>query len=920
MVLRHILIRAFVSALALLAAGCEKSAPELLAAARDRHARGDNRAAIIHLKNALVLAPKNAEAQLLAGRIHGRLGNLLEAERALRTAQQLGASAVEVLPVLGPVLLEMEQFGKLLEEVKPAAAWPRPAQAEAALLRANAQLGLRALSEAGAEFDRAEAELPEGARIGRARLAAVRGEFDAALQGIDAVLALFPASADARVFRGDLLHAAGRNDESLAAYREALKGSPDLLPALLGEAQILTGRREYAAARIILDRARSIAPASPSFHFSQAFLALQQERYAECQESLLQVFRVIPQHGPSTLLSGALLHATGNYRQAQQVLVGFLSRVPGSIIGRKLLAATLIKTGQPQSAVYVLGPILEQNPDPVALSLAAEAYMDRGQTDKAQPLLERAAAINPGSATIRTGLGVAHLAIGNEQRGIAELEAAVRIEPDSSKANQFLVTVLIGQNRLDEALAVVNRLTASLPDHPGSHQLSGAVHLARRDEAKAEAAFRRALALKPAFFPAAAALAQMRLRNKDPDGARGLVEAVLAEDPRNLDALLLLADLDLAQGKRGKGEAALRKAIEMHPQSSQAFVTLAELQWAGGERDEALSILRWAQQFAPRDPRVLGTVGRLLAAKGDRRGAVEAFSKLVGILPNSVPAMLQLAAAHSAAGEHTQAISQALAAETASPGNIEAMTTHGLVLLQAGRYAETRAQAQAIQRRDARDARGHALEGDALMAEGNHAAAIKAYERADAIRPTGAIRVKLHQAHVLVSGSDAGGTRLLEWIRTHPKEREPRHHLAEFYLSTKRPSLALEHYEILLEADPKDSLALNNAALALEQLGDAKSLEFARKAYSLKPDDPAIMDTLGILLVASGDLIRGIELLRRAVVLAPDIPVIRLHLAQAHARSGDTDRARRELTELLARNRKFPEAPEARELLGRLAR
>jgi Tfp pilus assembly protein PilF len=69
--------------------------------------------------------------------------------------------------------------------------------------------------------------------------------------------------------------------------------------------------------------------------------------------------------------------------------------------------------------------------------------------------------------------------------------------------------------------------------------------LARRDEANAEKGFRPALAINPAYFPAAAALSRARLEKKDFVGARAEIENILRADAKNLDALIFLANIEL---------------------------------------------------------------------------------------------------------------------------------------------------------------------------------------------------------------------------------------------------------------------------------------------------------------------------------------------------------------------------------------
>jgi Flp pilus assembly protein TadD len=62
-------------------------------------------AAVIQLKNALLLDPDNREARLLLGKAYLKQKDGLSAEKELRRAQELGAAREAVLPSLGQALL-----------------------------------------------------------------------------------------------------------------------------------------------------------------------------------------------------------------------------------------------------------------------------------------------------------------------------------------------------------------------------------------------------------------------------------------------------------------------------------------------------------------------------------------------------------------------------------------------------------------------------------------------------------------------------------------------------------------------------------------------------------------------------------------------------------------------------------------------
>jgi Tfp pilus assembly protein PilF len=145
------------SAIALIAglSACSKTqtTENLLAEAKQYQQKGDNKAAIIQLKNALQKDPENKDARYMLGVIYNVTGDPLSAEKELRKAASLGLSSSTVLPELSKALLAQGQLQKVLDETSqdPLA----KADADIASLRGNALLGLGKKIEAKDAFENA---------------------------------------------------------------------------------------------------------------------------------------------------------------------------------------------------------------------------------------------------------------------------------------------------------------------------------------------------------------------------------------------------------------------------------------------------------------------------------------------------------------------------------------------------------------------------------------------------------------------------------------------------------------------------------------------------------------------------------------------------------------------------------------------
>jgi tetratricopeptide (TPR) repeat protein len=111
---------------------------------------------------------------------------------------------------------------------------------------------------------------------------------------------------------------------------------------------------------------------------------------------------------------------------------------------------------------------------------------------------------------------------------------------------------------------------------------------------------------------------------------------------------------------------------------------------------------------------------------------------------------------------------------------------------------------------------------------------------------------------------------------------------------------AQREYEIILQHDPDNVLALNDLAWALLQTGGGDAVRTAERAYRLAPQNPAVADTLAWILAERGKPARALPLLKKALEAAPTASDIRLHYAHALFRSGDKRAARSQCEQLLA--------------------
>lgn len=905
------------SASLLAACGGENSAT-LVREAKAKAAAGDYKAAIIQLKNAVAADEKNAEARFELGKLYLDQLDLPSAEKEFRRAREAGYPSNQVNPMIARALLGLREYQRVLDELPPAGGEGNEA-ATLEALRATAYMGLGNKDDARAILQKIAPTAPENPEIqlALARLALLDGHPDQALQAIDQALQLAPDNTDAHLLKGDLMRALGKLDESAQAYQTALKQNPRYTPARLALADIAITQNRLDDARKEVDTALKNTPNSLQARYTQAMIDFREKKIEPARDHLAPVLKSAPEFVPALLLGGAIEYSLNHLQTAETYLGKVAKAMPDNLYAIRLLAATQLRLGRPDDAAGTLAPALKSSPDAGILVVAGEIAQARRNFAEAAAYFEQAAQRSPDSAAIRTELGIARLAQG-DNRAIAELQAASGMAGSGSRPDTFLIVGQLERKQFDAALASIAALEKKLGASAVIWNYRGAAYLGKNDAAKARDSFVQSLKLDPAFFAAAANLAQLDLQSNQPGVARQRFESVLKADPKNLNAMLALADM----GLRNKDESAyvswLEKAAATHPEALQPRVALTRYLLAKGNRNKALNVASEAANAQPDNPAAIDLLGTVQLALGDTVNALGSYRKLVDRQPGQAAPLVKLATAQIVAKDIDSARKSLQSALRVQPDYLAAQQMLGGVEIQSGRYDDALALARQIQKQQPTKAVGYVLEGDAAYARKNYPGALSAFEQAFRLEPSGTLLIRELQVFNALQKPAEGESRLVAWLSDHPKDASPRAALAENLLKRKQFKAAVEQYSILNTNAPNNLLVLNNLAWALSEMGDSRALGFAEQALKLKPDNPAVIDTLGWILVQRKQTERGIKLIQQALEKSPDAPDIQFHLAAALAQSGDTRRAKGELERLLASGIAFPQEDEARALLSKL--
>ncbi|MFM9916554.1 MAG: XrtA/PEP-CTERM system TPR-repeat protein PrsT [Rhizobacter sp.] len=905
--------------IAVLATGCINEKPEdQIKSAKEYISKKDNKSALIQVKNALQQNPSLAEGRYLLGNLLLQEGNASAAEIEFRKALASKYPESIVVPALARSMVMLGQSKKLIEQFGStrfniAAA---DASLQTSLAEAHASLGKIDLSEAALNASLAADPGYVPALMLRARQKAAARDFDAALSTMDGVLAKAPSNPEAWKLKGDLLlYGKNKLEDALTAYRKSLEVDPKFAASHLSILTVLMYQNKMDEATKQLGELKAIAAKAPETKYAEAQLAYQKKDYKTAKAVAQDLLRLSSKNPRILQMAGAIEFQTNSLAQAESYLTLALDAEPKNFLTQKLLISTYLRSGQTARALTTLNATKGKDGlDPRFFALAGQVYLQSGNAKEAEEYFAKALKFDPDNVATRTSMALTHLAAGNSDSGLDELENIADSDAGTT-ADMALISAHLRRKEYDKALAAVSKLEAKHPDKPVAANLRGRIRLAMKDNSGARKSFEQALSIDPSYFAAAASLAALDMNEKKPDDAKKRFENLLAKNPKNGQALMALAELAAVQGA-GKDEVAalLTKAIDANPTEVSPRLVLIDLYLRKNEPKLAIAVAQSAVSALPLSMELLDALGRAQQASGDLNQAASTFAKLVSEQPQSPVAHLRLAGTQHAKKNPQGAEQSVRKALEIKPDFLDAQRALILLNVEAQKYPDAIAVARTIQKQRPQESTGFAFEGDIYAAQKDWSSAVTSYSAGLKLVSSSELASKIYIA-TRESGKLADAERFAAtWIKAHPKDARFMFYLAEAATLRKDYAAAEKQYLEVLESQPENAPALNNLAWVSRQSHKDNAITYAEKANRLAPNQPAFMDTWAMLLSDKGEHTKAIDLQTKALAAQPSNASFRLNLVRIYLAAGEKAKAKAELDELAKLGEQNPSHTEVLEL------
>ncbi len=514
---------------------------------------------------------------------------------------------------------------------------------------------------------------------------------------------------------------------------------------------------------------------------------------------------------------------------------------------------TLIVRRPAIAAALFLSPVLAGcDSGPSDPFLAAQEALAQDAPRTAMEHVSAALEDRPDDPEVQMLAGDIAMALGNADLAVTQYKRVVEGSATSSMARAKLAEASVMANYMGAAQEAVAKLTY---DVPLAYTAAIALSLAKGDYDAAYARLEEGLSKYPADPRLVTIDAERMMLNAQPKRAAQRVAPILKLQPAVSQAHMLAGQLALAQRDLGAAKASFGSALKARPNDQTAMLAMAAIARDGGDEGEAANWINKANQAGPPHP-----IGLLFAAQmAYDAGDIDRAFELIEGVPTTLagdPSFARLRGFIDAArGQYGAAILPLKSYVEQSGEDYLARR----VLAQS--YAETGEldNAWATIEPALRDPQ---VDGEALVF------ALQLSEKTGRGNPA-AIRQMIGQRRNAPDISDqmrtAGAAiRAGDWA--------------------KADSIYTPLVDGAGKADPR---LLNNAAAVKSRLGKhSAAVALARRAHTLAPQSPQVLDTLGWALWQEGrNIAEARTFLTKARDAAPGNAEIARHWMIAHAKS-----------------------------------
>ncbi len=808
--------------------GCSKQARQSRYAARgDEYFRKERFAeAELEYLNALRYAPKDTALLRKLGNVFYQQGRIASALQAFQMVKQSQPEDIESAARIADLFYTFRDYRKSREEALGVLK-RQSINDTALLLIAETSLNATQSLEAAQFINQAAtATKGPGPRIAAATLRLQERDFAGAEQQLKLASASSPPSPQIDLITAKLRMMQTNFPDAEALLKRAAAASPPRSTYRLAYADFQMLRGNTPACQQTLEEITKKAPDYLPAWIRLANLALVQNRFQDCDALTKKALGVESSSHEALLLRSRMWTVQGDFEKALNELHHLDAFFPNNPSIKFELATTHARAGEYVRALALVGEALKLDPR-LAQATLLQARLN--------------------------------LHTGNSAAAVSSLVKLVQAHPELREPAALLAAAYVAQRRPDDAVKVYRDLATRYPGDPEPWSSIGLILLSSKDNRGARSAFEQSLKLAPNYPVAVEQLVNLDIRDLNYSSALARANRLQNALTNSALGFLLEANIHSATNGLAAAETALLKGAAREPNSLVVYGALADLYIRSGNHDKAIEKLDAITERNPKSFAAWTQKGMIHEKTRSFQKAADAYRRALAINGAFAPALNNLAVLlGNDPKQLDEAVSLARRAREGATGDPAISDTLGWLLVKRGDFLEARRllgpAAESLKHPEVAFHAGVACydTGDESGASQWLAAALAdsrllPESRRDAEQRMAVLNVNLQ------SPTSAQVT-LLEQLATQTNpDGIALQRLAAINLAQGRRDKAIEGFIAASRVNPEAVPPLLSLSQAFASSDPRRALEYARKARTLAPHDPAVALSLGSLLVRDHD-------------------------------------------------------------------
>ncbi|TDR78618.1 XrtA/PEP-CTERM system TPR-repeat protein PrsT [Photobacterium lutimaris] len=850
---RKVLMSVFMLLLSINLLACSDVSPEAhLLNAKNNLEHNDLNSAVIELKNAIKKDKRAIEPRIMLGEIYLLRGEYPAAEKEFSTALKSDSNNNKTKILLAQALLGQDDILAIEELALRNNTHQLKFKSELlsiyaiALMRNNEQNKASSILEETKELGFKGHYF----NLSQAQFFAYREEFQRSIEILKRMLVSQPENVDVLLLTAMVLTAQSDHVQAITIYQKVLATSEGNPKYKLLLAQSLVKNEQYSDAEPYIDDILNIAPSNRLAHDLKALVEYSQSDYNNARKHAKIAIREGSNSTSTLVIAGVTAYMQNDYEDTYETLKNIIPYLHDDLFLQKIFVAAQFKIGEINEALDKINSFDLSNKDynDFATKMSLE-YSFIGRNNDAMALAEKAEANSTTMSQLRIGL---LRTANNDQKGISQLENILKIKPDQLEANVSLAYYHLSNGDIEKGEDIIDKWLISNENDITAILLKGYLSIKKEKYGIAKSMFNKALDLDPSNVKAKLSLLQ--------------IEALAGNSKKSFDETLLLAKqhpdnfaIAMFLYRFASQTDQVDKIINFYSDllskdqnNTKLRMLLVRIYSSTQQQDKGIALLEELPSIEE-NANTLSLETLLYFQIHDYRNAFLAAEKWIKLDRTNPEAYLRLVQLSELTKNFDKGIKYALEAEKIFIEHSYFPLMRATLLLLNQQPILSQAVLDELPENIKKTSYFLQLQSKVSYSNKDYAKSVSfAQKRYDSL-PNSITAKDLVSAYVANDQYTDAINLLKRRINDNPESEGALALFLAQIQNTVEPDEALRTYLSILEKEPNNIIALNNAAWIYFSNRDFNNAcDFAMRAYNNAPDAPEIQDTYGYCLLKSG--------------------------------------------------------------------